>query len=159
MLPPLLPEDRIAAECHCLPLRMLHRAVTAVYDDALRPFDLRAAQMNVLVTVAKMGVHATPALVVKYLAIEKSTLSRDLERMEERGWLKSEARGAGRRLEMTAKGRRLLERVLPAWEAAQAETKKLLGSAAPAIDAAATRLRLTPGGNSARKQRATATDL
>ena len=136
------PQDRIAAECHCLPLRMIHRAVTGIYDDALRPFDVRVSQMNILAAIAKMGAAATPAWVVKYLLIEKSTLSRDLERMEERGWINSEVRGAGRRLGVTAEGRRLLERVLPAWEDAQRQTEKLLGkSLTTTLDAAASRIR------------------
>jgi DNA-binding MarR family transcriptional regulator len=136
------PEDRVAAECHCLPLRMVHRIVTGVYDAALRPHDLRVAQMNVLVAIAKMGDEATPARVSRYLLIEKSTLSRDLERMQERGWIAADPEGAGRKLRLTADGRRLLERVLPAWEAAQKETEALLGkSATDALRATAARVR------------------
>lgn len=35
-------------------LRMLNRIVTNIYDEALRPLDLKVSQMNVLVAAAKL---------------------------------------------------------------------------------------------------------
>jgi DNA-binding MarR family transcriptional regulator len=135
-------EDRLADECHSLPLRMIHRAVMGIYDAALRPFDLRVAQMNLLVVIAKMGVHATPARLSSYLIIEKSTLSRDLERLEQRRLIKVVDEGRTRRLSLTAEARRLLERVLPVWEEAQAQVDALLGAGAvEALRKAAPRIR------------------
>ncbi len=132
----------MAAECHCLPLRMVHRVVTGIYDGALRPFDLRIAQMNLLATIAKMGPDATPARLSGFLLIEKSTLSRDLERMAQRRWIKVADEGRARRLSLTTDGRRLLERALPAWETAQKDAEKLLGKATTeAIGVTAARLR------------------
>jgi DNA-binding MarR family transcriptional regulator len=135
-------EERVAAECHSLPLRLIHRVVTGMYDDALRRYDLRVSQMNILVTIAMMGDEATPARVSRYLVIEKSTVSRDLERMQERGWIVAEPDGGGRRLSLTAEGRRLLDRALPAWEAAQKEAEALMGkSMTRALRTTAARLR------------------
>ena len=45
----------IAAECLAVRVRTLNRAVTALYDDALRPHGLRVGQLNLLVAVARMG--------------------------------------------------------------------------------------------------------
>jgi DNA-binding MarR family transcriptional regulator len=135
-------EHRIAAECHSLPLRLVHRVVTGMYDDALRRFELRVSQMNILVTIAMMREQATPVRVSRYLVIEKSTLSRDLERTEERGWIVADPGGGGRRLSLTAEGRRLLNRALPAWEAAQRQTEELMGkSMTRALRTTAARLR------------------
>jgi DNA-binding MarR family transcriptional regulator len=138
-------EARIAAECHSTPLRMVHRVVTAIYDRALRPFDLRIAQGNLLVAISVMGEHATAARLSSYLMIEKSTLSRDLERLQERRWIAVDGEGRTRRLRLTAEGRRLVERTLPAWEEAQAEVEALLGrTTTAALAATAARLRAHP---------------
>jgi DNA-binding MarR family transcriptional regulator len=134
---PRPPEDRIADECHSMPLRILHRVVTGMYDEALRPLGLRVGQLNILVAIAKMAGDATAARVGTYLAIEKSTVSRDLERMIARRWIETIADGRCRSLQLSAEGRRLLERAEPAWESAQAQVRKLLGKASVSLLSAA----------------------
>jgi hypothetical protein len=47
--------DKIASECVAVRLRMLNRVITNIYDDALRPLELKVSQMNILVAAAKMG--------------------------------------------------------------------------------------------------------
>src|SRR5437868_1565067 len=79
------PDAVIAAECLAVRLRTLHRAVTALYDDALRPHGLRVGQLNLLVAVARMGI-AKPGDLCRVLCMEKSTLSRDVEVMRRHGW-------------------------------------------------------------------------
>src|SRR4051812_22520018 len=48
--------ERIATSCIAGRLRLLNRVVTNIYDDALRPLDLKVSQMNILVAAAKLGV-------------------------------------------------------------------------------------------------------
>ena len=48
--------DTIAWECIAVPMRMLNRVVTKIYDDALRPLGLKVSQMNILVATAKFGI-------------------------------------------------------------------------------------------------------
>ena len=48
--------DEIAGECIAVRMRMLNRVITNIYDDALRPLDLKVSQMNILVAAAKMGM-------------------------------------------------------------------------------------------------------
>jgi DNA-binding MarR family transcriptional regulator len=61
--------------------------------------------------------------------LDPSTLSRNVERMRAKGWLEvvpgEDARTQPFRL--TAQGRRLLERAVPAWEQAQRQAGELLG--------------------------------
>jgi DNA-binding MarR family transcriptional regulator len=128
--PPRTPEERIAAECYCLPLRSVLRVISGIYDAALRPFGLRGAQLNLLVAIARMAGNATPAKLTEFLLLEKSTVSRDLDRMESNGWIKSVADGRFRRLVVTTAGRRLLADALPAWQEAQASVVKLIGKTA-----------------------------
>jgi DNA-binding MarR family transcriptional regulator len=139
--------DRIAAGCIAVRLRMLNRVVTNLYDEALRSLGLKVSQLNVLVVTAKLGV-ARPAQVSELLHLDLSTLSRNVDRMMARGWLEAvpqeDARAQPFRL--TDRGRRLLERAIPAWEKAQKQATELLGAPAVAVlDETAKRLGLRPG--------------
>ena len=120
--------DRVAGECIAVRVRLINRVITALYDEAMRPHGLRVSQGNILVAVAKRG-EARPAEVCRMLRIEKSTLSRDVELMKKAGWLVSEPPDGGRNqtLRVTPEGLKLLGKVQPAWERAQAETRSLIG--------------------------------
>ena len=120
--------DAIARTCIAVRLRLLNRVVTNLYDDALRPLGLKISQLNLLVVTAKLGL-AQPAKVCDLLHLDTSTLSRNVERMRAKGWLEvvpaEDARTQPFRL--TAQGRRLLEKAVPAWEQAQRQAGELLG--------------------------------
>jgi len=120
--------DTIAKTCIAVRLRKLNRLVTNVYDEALRPLGLKVSQMNILVATAKMGV-ARPMDVCKHLQLDVSTLSRNVERMKARGWLKTIPMEDGRAqpFQLTEAGKRLVERAIPAWEKAQEQVKVKLG--------------------------------
>lgn len=111
---------RIREECFASPLRALLRTVNAIYDDALRPLELTIGQLNLLVAIAELGEDATAVRIARGLAIEKSTLSRDLARIEARELVRRNEVGRTKSLQLTARGRRKLEAALPAWERAQA---------------------------------------
>ena len=120
--------EEIARDCIAVRLRALNRAVSALYDEALRPHGLRVGQLNLLVAIARMGV-ARPSDVCRVLQMDKSTLSRDVEVMRRNGWLEVDdsAGGRARPLRVTAEGQALLEAVLPAWRRAQEKAEALLG--------------------------------
>lgn len=120
--------DTIAKTCIAGRLRLINRVVTNIYDDALRPLGLKISQGNILIMTGKMGV-ASPVQVCEYLQLDISTLSRNVELMRKNGWLE-EVPGEDARshpFRLTAEGRRLIEKAIPAWEKAQAEARKLLG--------------------------------
>jgi DNA-binding MarR family transcriptional regulator len=125
---PPSPAELIARDCIAVRVRALNRAVTAVYDEALRPHGLRVGQLNLLVAIARFGT-ARPGDLCRLLRMEKSTLSRDVELMRRNGWLEIDgsAGGRARPLRLTAAGQALLEAALPAWQAAQARARTLLG--------------------------------
>ncbi len=136
--------DVIASSCLGVRFRMLNRVVSKVYDDALRPFGLRTSQLNILVATAKMGL-ARPAVISERLFLDVSTLSRNVERMRENGWielLEDEHDARAHSLRLTPKGRGLLDRVRPAWEEAQERVVALVGEeTGAALDAAIERVR------------------
>ena len=121
--------DKIAEECIAVRLRMLNRVITNIYDNALRPIDLKVSQMNILVAAAKMGI-ARPLEVCEYLHLDVSTLSRNVERMKARGWLEvvPDEDGRSQPFQLTPHGRKLLEKAIPAWSEAQQHVKRVLGN-------------------------------
>jgi len=118
--------------------------VTAIYDGALASAGLKTSQFTVLVAVANRGL-ARPAELTKLLQLDESTLSRNVERMYAKGWLRLET-GEDRRshlIEVTEKGQALLRKCLPAWQQAQENVTKRLG--AKTIAALKSAIRRLPG--------------
>lgn len=120
--------DTIAGECIAVRLRMLNRAITNIYDGALRPLGLKVSQMNLLVAAGKLGV-ARPAEVCERLHLDVSTLSRNVDRMKASGWLEvvSDEDGRAQPFQLTAEGKELLDQALPKWKTAQRKAKEILG--------------------------------
>ncbi|HWE22631.1 MAG TPA: MarR family winged helix-turn-helix transcriptional regulator [Myxococcales bacterium] len=117
----------IATECLSVRVRRLGRIVTRIYDTALAPHGVSTAQMNLLAAVAVTG-GARAADLGEILGLEKSTLSRDLKRMERLGWIRSRpAPTRGRNLVLTPAGSRLLVRLEDAWNEAQSALEQQLG--------------------------------
>src|SRR5438094_5322918 len=117
--------DKIAGECVAVRLRMLNRVITNIYDNALRPLDLKVSQMNILVAAAKMGT-ARPLEVCEYLHLDVSSLSRNVGRMKARGWLEvvPDEDGRSQPFQLTPRGHKLLEKAAPAWNEAQEQVTK-----------------------------------
>ena len=120
--------NTIAKTCIAGRLRLLNRVVTSLYDDALRPLGLKISQGNILIITGRIGV-ACPAQIGEILQLDLSTLSRNLELMRRNGWLE-EVPGEDARshpFRLTAEGKRLIRKAIPAWEKAQARARELLG--------------------------------
>jgi len=120
--------ELIAKECIAVRLRVLTRAVTKLYNKALRPYGLTVSQMNILVAVSCFG-DAKPQEVCRVLHLDKSSLSRDVERMHAQGWLESFSGEDGRTglLRISPTGTKLLKKTFPAWQRAQEQVTALLG--------------------------------
>ena len=114
--------------CACANLRRVTRAVTQLYDDALRPRGLRITQFTLLQVLARRGA-VTQGTLATFLAVDSTTLSRNLKPLETAGLIRG-FRGADRReryLELAPAGRRALERAAPAWEVVQRQLRERLG--------------------------------
>ena len=126
--------EMIARECIAMRVRLLNRVVTKIYDDCLRPHGLRTAQMNILVAVSLMK-SASPSEIEQRLCLDKSTVSRNVERMQRRGWVKFVPGKDGRshQLQVTAQGTKLLSKVVAAWQHAQEKAVSLSGKDGVAV--------------------------
>jgi DNA-binding MarR family transcriptional regulator len=121
--------DTISKTCIAVRLRLLNRVVTNLYDDALRPLGLKVSQLNILIVTAKLGL-ARPAQVCEVLQLDASTLSRNVKPLQAHGWLEvvPEEDARAQPFRLTAKGKRLIEKAIPAWEKAQRQAEELLGA-------------------------------
>jgi DNA-binding MarR family transcriptional regulator len=122
------PSERIANECICSRLRLLNRVVSSIYDEALRPHRLELSQLSLLIAIDLLRERATGARVAAAMQVEKSSLSRELQRLEDRGLIRRAPSSAERalRIELTARGRGLIAAAVPGWQAAQAKAVELL---------------------------------
>ena len=76
----------MGAQCLVKRSRLIGRAITGIYDDALRNVGVTAGQLNILAVVVGRGP-ISPGEVARYLHIERSTMSRNVDRMKRNGWL------------------------------------------------------------------------
>ncbi len=116
------------APCLCGALRKATRAVTRIYDDALRPSGLRITQLALLRQLSRRGelrMHDLSAVLV----VEDTTLNRSARAMQDRGWIEIRT-GSDRRERMvsiTAAGRAVLAEAEPLWAEAQRRMTDELG--------------------------------
>jgi DNA-binding MarR family transcriptional regulator len=112
----------LGVNCVCSNLRRAARAVTNYYDSLLGPLSgLRVSQVSVLVVLYLTGPQTINELAEK-LALDRTTLGRNLRPIAHQGLL-TLASGSDQRtrtVTLTAQGEEILLRVLPQWEQAQA---------------------------------------
>jgi len=111
----------MSQECVARRLRQVNRTITRLYDEALRPYGLTVNQLNILAVIISEK-RIQPGRLGQSLGMEKSTVSRTIDRMEKKGWLKI-TQGKDSRtqvLSVTQKGRQLLLTVTPIWDNLQA---------------------------------------
>jgi DNA-binding MarR family transcriptional regulator len=120
---------RISRSCLGLNLRRADRAVTHLYDEAFRALGLRGTQFGLLVATRAMEP-APMSRVAAALALDRTTLTRNLKPLEKKGWLVVHA-GRDRRerlVSLTPQGHRMTVRAYAAWRAAQARMRQIVGS-------------------------------
>ena len=131
---------RIGRECIGFRVRMLNRVITSIYDDALAKAGVKTPQFNVLVAVSNRP-EIRPSELAKVLAMDESTLSRNVDRMCAKGLLRlnPDEDRRSHRLTVTAKGLAVIEQAYPAWQKAQEEASRRLGAEGVAALRAAVR--------------------
>lgn len=108
--------------------RQVSRVITARYDRELRPLGVTANQLTMLALLATLGP-SRPADLEPYLMMGQSTVSRNLARMVENGWVETSAAEDRRThlVRLTAAGEALLEEARAPWERAQAWAMETIG--------------------------------
>ena len=118
-------ERRLCAEvrttCACTQLRRTTRGITAVYDAALAGSGLKATQLPILVALGSAGALSMTRL-AEVLALDRTTLTRNLKLLEQRGLIGSgedQADARVRVVSLTREGRRALTGALARWQDVQ----------------------------------------
>jgi DNA-binding MarR family transcriptional regulator len=111
---------RVVLACAVMNFRQVARSVTARFDDQLRPVGLRATQLNLLMAI-ETSTAVTITDLAEILAMDRTTMTRNLKLLRQRKLVD------GKRIALTAKGRRAAAAALPLWEKAQAEILDSLG--------------------------------
>ncbi len=112
-------------------VRRAARALTQLYDDALRPFGLRATQFTILQVLSLAG-EVPQGRLGEMLAMDSTSLTRTLAIMQREGWI-ADRTGEDRRqrwLRLAKAGEAQLKRALPAWEKVQSRLRRQLGEKA-----------------------------
>jgi DNA-binding MarR family transcriptional regulator len=112
----------------CASLRRTSRALTLLYEEALRPTGLRVTQFTVLQTLSLAG-EVTQGELGQILAMDSTTLTRTLNIMGRHGWI-AKRRGEDRRewrMRLSKAGQIQFKQVLPHWEKAQTKLRRELG--------------------------------
>jgi DNA-binding MarR family transcriptional regulator len=114
--------------CACTRVRTAARLMTRAYDEALRPSGVSAAQLAILAAV-DVDEATSIAELSKRLAMDRTTLSRNLKPLENARWIRLGAEGwkRSRTVHITAEGRQRLARATVLWEAVQADFLKRFG--------------------------------
>jgi len=114
--------------CTNLKLRQLGRRVARLYEDDVRALGIKNTQYSLLSHVVKLGP-LTQAALAAALGLNPSTLTRNLQPMVAKGWVRIDA-GADARshsVVVTAEGRALREQAQRAWKRSQLALNARLG--------------------------------
>jgi DNA-binding MarR family transcriptional regulator len=119
----------IARNCLLTRTRQISRVLTAIYDEALRPFGINASQFSLLVLIVELGPICRADLGRKNHH-GRSTLTRNLQLLISQEWVlegATESNGRSRPLSLTGQGKTLLRNAASAWSTAQSGARSLVG--------------------------------
>jgi DNA-binding MarR family transcriptional regulator len=114
--------------CVCFALRRTTRALTLMYDRALKAHGIRATQYPIL--LAARGNEPVPlGPMAERLGMDRTTLLRNVRPLVRRGLIEQSTEGDSRRttLKTTPAGKALLKRAYPAWKEVQTRVLQKVG--------------------------------
>ena len=117
-----------ATACTCANLRKAARAVTQVYDAALRPSGLKATQFSLLAALSQPDAVPLTKL-ADALVMDRTTLTRNLKPLVGKGFVRID-QGEDqrvRRISLTETGQDILDQARPLWRQAQSRLVESLG--------------------------------
>ena len=109
--------------------RRATRLITQYYDQALAPAGVRSTQYSLLSLLSMMG-EASMQEVALVVAMDRTTLTRNLSPLLKKGWVKvvTSSDRRARPLIITPKGQSVLNKALPYWQAAQDRIVTAIGA-------------------------------
>lgn len=120
----------VARACACFQVRKAARAVSQLYDAALAPIGIKVTQFTLLIAIESLGDQASLTRMARELVMDRTTLTRNLAPLRRAGLVQVAMDRRDRRARCVAleeRGRELLRRALPLWQAVQADLIARLG--------------------------------
>ncbi len=114
--------------CTSFNLRKASRAVTQLFDEALKPCGLYSTQFTLLNAI-NLSDSATITKLSQALVMDRTTLTRNLNPLQKSGWIEVVS-GEDRRtktLSITKAGKQVLKEATTYWEEVQTQVVKSLG--------------------------------
>jgi len=114
--------------CVCFNLRWVSRSLSQFFVSQLHHHGLLPTQTPILAALS-VRQEASMAELSDWLAMDRTTLVRNLRPLERDGLIKATGKGRGNKvsLALTSKGRAALQKFLPDWQIAQQKIIKTLG--------------------------------
>jgi DNA-binding MarR family transcriptional regulator len=119
-----------ALPCLCSSFRRTARALSQVYEEAMRPTGLRITQFTILQALARTG-EVKQGRLGEILVMDSTSLTRTLRIMLQQGWI-AQRRGEDQRerwLKLSKAGETKLKFATASWEKVQARVQAKLGEA------------------------------
>jgi DNA-binding MarR family transcriptional regulator len=113
--------------CYALQARKTANVVARAYNAVIASEGLEVSQFSTLCAIALGNTRSVSAL-AEGLGVDRSTLVRNLARLERLGLIDRHAQGRSVRHDLLAPGRALLERALPRWSQVQDQIERALTS-------------------------------
>ncbi|QAR33282.1 MarR family transcriptional regulator [Geovibrio thiophilus] len=113
----------VIEECTAGKMRLMNRVITGIYDRELKKHGLKISQASILISLAADGAKKRSEI-SRILRMEKSTVTRNLDRMIKNGWLYETG---DERIDISEKGRELLLASRPDWKNVQTKIYDILG--------------------------------
>lgn len=123
---PDIPADEAMKRCVANHTRMAARTITRAYDQALKPCGLTVTQFTILVALTRTSFASITEMADR-LALERSSLSRNLTRLEKMGLLRRRKEGRSQTIQITEEGTAKLEEAYPLWQEAQDKVEETIG--------------------------------
>lgn len=124
------PTASTSLPCLCAQTRRVDRLLNRIYDDALRPLGINTMQKSLLTNIARNPRGADSAELSERLAMDRSTLTRNLTTLESAGLvavIPGEHDRRRRMVTLTDAGRDTLAASEPLWQDAQRRVVEALG--------------------------------
>lgn len=114
--------------CTNMHLRQATRLVSQAFEAALQAGDIKATQFTLLVTVREMGTAPLTKL-AEVMVMDRTTLTRNLKPLVTKGYIQigTSQDLRVREIQLTAKGRQVVEQTLPQWQQIQQKVVARIG--------------------------------
>lgn len=126
----------MVAGCVGTRIERLHRLVAREFEQRLRPLGLSLPQLEILATLTMRDGPTRPAVVAELLAVDRSTMSRNLAALQKRDWVhttRTSSSGRCLAVAISPAGTATLARADHAWGATQEALLERLGPEAPEV--------------------------